>query len=85
MVEFIDKTGSTAGTPLNRVNMMAIQGFEALTTTFENNTIIQTNAAGHTLTTTFNQNGSITQVFEGEYTITKTVTFGDGVITEDLS
>lgn len=87
MVEFIDKTTDRNGTPLNRANIMAIQGFEALETTFVNdNTIIQTNSNGETLTTIFNNDGSIVETFKGEKTIVKTTIFNsDGSISEVLS
>lgn len=86
MVEFVDKTSEADGTPLNRLNMMAVQGFQGVSTVFNaNGSIIETNADGHTLTTTFNSNGSITERFVGEKTITKTTTFNsDGSITETI-
>lgn len=84
MIEFIDKTASAAGTPINRAAMMAIQGFVAQTTTFNSDgSITQTNAAGHTLKTKFNHDGTITEEFNGEKKITKTTKFNaDGSITE---
>lgn len=87
MVDFVDKTSEQAGTPLNRVNMMAIQGFELKTTEFKSDgSIVETNAKGETLTTIFNKDGSVTEIFSGEKTITKTTSFGvDGVITEVIS
>lgn len=39
MIDFIDKTAEKNGTPINRVNMMAIQGFTDFTTTFEDNVL----------------------------------------------
>lgn len=87
MVEFIDKTADRSGTPLNRANIMAIQGFEALETAFPyDNVIIQTNANGETLTTVFNDDGSIVETFKGEKTIVKITFFNsDGSISEVLS
>lgn len=87
MEEFIDETAEKAGTPINRAALMAIQGFQAKTTTFNaDGSITETNADGHTLTTTFNNDGSITETFVGEKTITKTTTFGeDGSISEVIS
>ena len=75
------------GTPINRQAMMALQGFEAKTTTFnDDGSITETNADGDTLTTTFNEDGSITEVFKGKKTITKTTTFNeDGSISEVIS
>ena len=58
MVEFIDKTTEQAGTPINRKNLMAIQGFVAETTVFnDDGTITKTNGNGETLTITFNIDG----------------------------
>ncbi len=84
MIDFIDKTTEQAGTPINRANLMAIQGFQAQTTVFNaDGSITQTNGANQTLTTTFNDDGSITEKFVGEKTITKKTTFNnDGSITE---
>lgn len=86
MLEFIDKTANKSGTPLNRATMMAIQGFEAVETRFPNdNTIVETNANGETLTTIFNDDGSVTETFVGEKTIVKTTTFSQGGISEVIS
>ena len=87
MVDFIDKTADKNGTPLNRANIMAIQGFEALETTFVgDNTIIETNAKGETLTTVLNKDGSIVETFKGEKTIVKTTIFNkNGSISEVIS
>lgn len=87
MIEFIDKTSTVSGTPINRANLMAIQGFVAKTTTFNSDgSIIETNGKGETLTTTFNSDGSITETFVGDKTIVKTTTFNsDGSISEVLS
>lgn len=85
MREFIDNE-----TPLNRDNMMALQGFDNAETNIDENVIVQTTDSG-TLTTTIteNEDGSveIVEVFVGEKTITKTTTINaDGdVISEVLS
>lgn len=86
MIEFIDKTTTQSGTPINRANLMAIQGFQATKTVFNTNgSITQTNGENHTLTTVFNTDGSITETFVGEKTISKKTTFNsDGSITEVL-
>jgi hypothetical protein len=66
---------------------MAIQGFQAKTTTIndEGTVIVETNGEGHTLTTTITD-AVITEVFVGQKTITKTTTFNnDGSITEVIS
>lgn len=87
MQEFIDETATKQGTPINRKNMMSIQGFVNQTTTFnlDNGKIIQINSDGQQLTTIFNDDGTITETFVGEKTITKTTTFNsDGSIKEVL-
>lgn len=78
---------TTMGTPINRANLMAIQGFVAKTTKFNaNGCIVETNGKGETLTTVFNADGSITETFKGSKTITKKTTFNaDGSITEVIS
>ena len=87
MIEFIDKTSTQNGTPINRANLMAIQGFMAKTTVFnDDGSIVETNGKGETLTTRFNSDGSVTETFVGTKTIVKTTTFNsDGSITEVLS
>ena len=87
MIEFIDKTTSQSGTPINRANLMAIQGFVGCTTVFNaDGSITETNSKGETLTTTFNADGSITETFVGTKTIVKTTVFNDdGSITEVIS
>ena len=87
MIEFIDKTTEQNGTPINRENLMAMQGFIANNTVFNNDgSITETNGKGEVLTTVFNGDGSITETFVGEKTITKTTTFNaDGSITEVIS
>lgn len=85
MIEFIDKTSVEAGTPINRANLMAIQGFVAKTTVFnDDGSIVETNENGETLTTVFNDDGSITETFVGKQTITKTTTFTDNGVVEVL-
>jgi hypothetical protein len=85
--DFIDKTTERAGTPINRESLMAIQGFEPLMITFNNDgSIVERNANGEEKTTTFNADGSITEIFVGYKTITKTTKFNnDGSISEVLS
>lgn len=88
MFEFIDKTSNKNGTSINREAMMAIQGFISMNTVFKDDgSIVETNSKGQKKTTTFNADGSITEVFVGEKTITKTTTFDEvsGTITEVLS
>ena len=86
LIEFIDKTSERSGTPLNRENLMAVQGFLGRKIQFmEDGSIVETNDRGHTKTTTFSGN-KVVEVFKGEKTITKTTTFnGDRSITEVIS
>ncbi len=86
MIEFIDKTSEQSGTPVNRENLMALQGFIATNITFnDDGSRIETNAKGETLTITMG-NGQIVETFEGEKTITKTTNFNsNGSITEVIS
>lgn len=85
MQEFIDKTESSQGTPINRKTMMAIQGFIGKTITFQDNMIIEMNADGERLEITFNDDGSITEIFSGNKTITKNTYFNDNSISEVIS
>lgn len=86
MKDFIDKTEQINGTPLNRANLMAIQGFISKTIIFNNDgSVVETNGLGETKTTIFNKDNSIMEVFVGEKTITKTTRFADdGTITEEV-
>jgi hypothetical protein len=81
MIDFIDKTPEKAGTPINRKNLMALQGFENLDIIFnDDGSIVEINELGHTKTTIFNNDGSIMETFVGEKTITKITTFNDKTI-----
>ncbi len=83
MVEFIDKTAEKEGTKINRKNLMAAQGFVNQETVFaDDGSIVATNGDGHTYTVTFNTDGSITETFSGEKTITKTTKFEGNKIVE---
>lgn len=90
MIDFIDKTTEQNGTPINRANLMAIQGFQAQNTVFNVDngrvvSIVQTNSSNQMLTTVFNSDGSITETFVGDKTISKKTTFNsDKSITEVL-
>ena len=87
MIEFIDKTTEQDGTDINRDTLMAMQGFISKTVSFNNDgSIVETNSKGETLTTTLNDDGSITEVFKGKKTITLTTVFNnDGTISEVVS
>ena len=86
MREFIDKTATNKGTPINRANMMALQGFENKTTrVLENGDIVETYlGTGHTKTTSIVGAGdTIQETFVGEKTISKIIRQNsDGSITE---
>lgn len=87
MIDFIDKTSEQSGTPLNRKNMMSLQGFETITTMFNSDgSIEEENELGQKKTTIFNTDGTIVERFVGEKTITKTTTFkNDGTVEEVIS
>ena len=81
MVDFKDKTSEESGTPLNRKNLMGVQGYINETVSFGNQ-IVKTNADGQTETITFDGN-KIIKTFVGEKTITQTITFsGNGYVKE---
>lgn len=93
MIEFIDKTASKSGTPLNRANMMGLQGFVNGDVVFKSDgSIVETSkiplADGSyktiTKTTIFADN-VITEVMVGETTLTKKTTFlSNGSIKEEI-
>lgn len=86
MIEIIDKSAETNGTPINRKTLMAMQGFIGNIVSVGDKQIIETNTDGNRLITTFNDDGSIVETFVGQKTITKTTTFGaDGSISEVVS
>lgn len=86
MKEFIDKTSTREGTPINRANLMAMQGFTGKTSmNAEDGTIVEQFSTGETLITVKSENGYV-QTLIGEKKIVKTITFnGDGTITEVIS
>ena len=84
MKDFIDKTSEQQGTAINREAMMALQGFQGKNVVFGENYIIETNSDGHTLTTTFNDDGSITDVFVGEKTITLNTIFENNQLMQEV-
>lgn len=81
-------TVTNAGTVLNRVNMMALQGFGACDTVFNSDgSISETFQDGSVKKTVFNSNGSITETFRsGTQTMNKITNFNeDGSISEVIS
>lgn len=69
MKEFIDKTSEQSGTPINRANLMAMQGFIANNIVIENGNLIQTNKDGESLIVQMADDGSIIEIFNGTKTI----------------
>ena len=86
MIDFIDKTTEQAGTPINRENLMAVQGYQYENVNFGNNNIIKTNSKGETETMTFSGN-QITKTFVGVggKRITQTITFANNGYEKRLS
>ena len=85
MKDFIDKTTEKSGTPINRANLMSIQGFVSSSATYEKGvrTIVFSN--GETLKTRLDGN-SVIETFTGEKTITKTTSLlENGYVTEVIS
>lgn len=93
MVDFIDKTSEKDGTPINRDNLMAIQGFsncniyEDVNELGEKQMIEYYPDRNEKLITTFKLNGEIEEKFVGVKEITKTTSFGvgDNIATEAIS
>lgn len=83
MVDFKDKTSEESGTPINRENLMAMQGYQNESVVF-GNTIVKTNDKNETETITFSGN-QIIKKFVGEKTITQTITFTENGYEKELS
>lgn len=84
MIDFLDKTSEKNGTPINRDNMMAIQGFSNCNTYEDVNELgekqiitdyIDRNAR---LIVTFKFDNKIEETFIGDKIITKIYSFGVG-------
>ena len=71
------------GTPINRENLMAMQGYHKETVIF-GDTIIKTNENNETETITF-KGSQIIKQFVGEKTITQTITFTKNGYAKELS
>ena len=94
MIEFIDKTDEQSGTPINRENMMKLQGFKNSTINITESGSVTTikevnNDDGFTYTTqvTENADGSIkiVETYTGEKTIIKTTDINsDGSIISEV-
>ena len=85
MYDFIDKTSVSPGTALNRVAMLAIQGFQAATTTIDNNGVItQVSDNNQRLVTYKDINGRIIQEFYGKKSIRKITSISGNTITTTL-
>lgn len=85
MKDFIDKTTEQSGTPINRANLMSIQGFVSSSVTYENGVRTIMFANGENLKTRLDGN-SVIETFTGEKTITKTTSLlENGYVTEVIS
>jgi hypothetical protein len=84
LIDFIDKTSEQNGTPINRENLMGVQGYVAETVVFGNNSITKTNSKSEKETITFSDN-KIIKNFVGEKTITQTITFTNNGYKKELS
>jgi hypothetical protein len=85
MKEFIDETSVENGTPINRANMMAVQGFVGGTITVNaDGSIVEKMDNGETLTTRISGN-TIEEIFVGQKTIKKTTQFNGNVIIVGVS
>lgn len=85
-VEFADEATET-GTPINRDNMMAVQGLVESVTTFNSDGSISTTYSDNSVNTfTFNADGTINENFtNGTQIINKKTTFNaDGSIKEEI-
>lgn len=88
IIEFFPDEIVDEGTPINRINMLAVQGFcEQLTTFNDDGSIVETNQDGDVKLTVFNEDGSINETFTDTngIIISKTTIFNeDGSIVEKL-
>lgn len=84
MKEFIDKADGISGTPINRANMMAIQGFIGGNIKInQDGSITETFSNGETITTAFYDNGNVVETFSGKRVITKTTKMqGSSIVVE---
>lgn len=73
------------GTPITKGTLMDILEFANKTTTISGNRVVETDGTV-TKTTTFNSDGSVTEVLDGgnNKRYTKTTIIGDGVVTEEV-
>lgn len=93
MVDFIDKTSGQNGTPINRANLMAIQGFDNVEVEQGYNELGEKYIIekyidrNEQMIVTIKANGQIESKFIGiNYTITKTTSLGvNGNISEVIS
>ena len=82
MYDFIDKTSGQKGTKINREALMAVQGFIGKDIVcIDENTFEVTSSKGHKKHISFNKDGTVTEKFIGEKTVTSTLTFlGNGAM-----
>ena len=81
MIDFIDKTEEQLGTPINRKNMMGIQGFADRSIIFEEDgSVTEEFENGEKLNTKVTNFSDITQTFYGQKNITKNLFIvGNGI------
>ena len=84
MRDFIDKTATSLGTPINRAVMMAVQGFENATASYGNGQRIIQFGSGERLTT-IATGEYVKNTLVGEKIITKTTRIIGGNIEEAIS
>ena len=72
------------GTPLNRENMMAVQGYQFEDVVFSRNGYTKTNDKNEIETVNFSVNQIVKQ-FVGEKTVTQTITFTENGYTRRVS
>ena len=83
MIEFIDKTGVTAGTKINRANMMGIQGYQSSEVVFRRNSITEYFDEGFYETTTF-EDDKIIKEFHGTKNIKQTISFTENGYAKEI-
>jgi hypothetical protein len=85
MIDFIDKTEEQSGTPINRKNMMGIQGFSNRSIIFkEDGSVTEEFENGEKLNTKVINFADITQTFSGQKNITKNLFMVGNIIQEEV-
>lgn len=80
MIDFIDETEEREGTPLNRSNLMAIQGMENVSFSFADGVIVIENKdTGTIFSMSMTDDNTFVEHLAGEKEITKTVSIENGM------